>query len=261
MFEIGNTLREARLRKGLGVLECEDQTKIRAKYLRALEDEEFDALPSGTYVRGFLKTYADFLGLDSQLVIDEHDSRFGGPDDSSGDSTPGKSRKRSRRRGGGRSEVQLLWLAIGGVMGVALLVWMGAGGGAADTQPLPQPAAVEADGEIAALAAADGDVQPAASEPGVAGEGPRQVIIVLTGRDGGSWLQVRGGSAEGREVFRGTLRAGEERRFGVQRGLWIRIGNTGGVGIEVDGEEQSVAGGVADVLITPNGLSQLAEYE
>ena len=127
MFEIGNTLREARLRKGLGILECEDQTKIRAKYLRALEDEEFDALPSGTYVRGFLRTYAEFLDLDARLVIDEHDSRFGGPDDETAHDRPrrgGAGRKRRRR--GVRSEVQLLWLAIGGVMGVALLVWMGA---------------------------------------------------------------------------------------------------------------------------------------
>ncbi len=259
MFEIGNTLREARLRKGLGILECEDQTKIRAKYLRALEDEEFDALPSGTYVRGFLRTYAEFLGLDAQLVIDEHDSRFGGPDGETGADRPGrKSGARKRRRHGVRSEVQLLWLAIGGVMGVALLVWMGAGG--SETQPLPEPAAVQADGEIVA-SNADGDVQPAAAEPGVAGEGPRQVSILLRGTGAGSWVQVRGGDENGREVYRGTLSDGQERRFGVQRGLWIRIGNTGGLDLEVDGEQQTVTGGVADVLITPDGLQQLAEYE
>lgn len=259
MFEIGNTLREARLRKGLGILECEDQTKIRAKYLRALEDEEFDALPSGTYVRGFLRTYAEFLGLDAQLVIDEHDSRFGGPEGEGRADRPGRrTASRKRRRRGIRSEVQLLWLAIGGVMGVALLVWMGAGG--SETQPLPEPAAVQADGEIVA-ADADGDIQPAAAEPGVAGEGPRRVSILLRGTGAGSWVQVRGGDENGREVYRGTLSDGQERRFGVQRGLWVRIGNTGGLDLEVDGEEQTVTGGVADVLITPDGLQQLAEYE
>lgn len=260
MFEIGNTLREARLRKGLGILECEDQTKIRAKYLRALEDEEFDALPSGTYVRGFLRTYAESLGLDAQLVIDEHDSRFGGPDGEAGGEQPRRgAAARKRRRRGVRSEVQLLWLAIGGVMGVALLVWMGAGG--SESQPLPEPAAVQADGERSAAGSADGEVQPAAAEPGVAGEAPRQVTILLRGAGGGSWVQVRGGDQDGREVFRGTLRDGEERRFGVQRGLWVRIGNTGGLDLEVDGEEQEISGGVADVLVTPDGLRQLAEYE
>lgn len=257
MFEIGNTLREARLRKGLGILECEDQTKIRAKYLRALEDEEFDALPSGTYVRGFLRTYAEFLDLDARLVIDEHDSRFGGPDDEAAHDRPRRGGAgRRRRRRGVRSEVQLLWLAIGGVMGVALLVWMGAGG--TESQPLPEPAAAQVDGE---LSASDGDIQPAAAEPGVAGEGPRQINIVLRGVGGGSWIQVRGRDANGREVYRGILREGEERSFGVQQGLWVRIGNTGGLDVEVDGEGQEISGGVADVLITPDGLQQLAEYE
>ena len=76
MFEIGNSLREARLRKELDFPELEQGTKIRAKYLRALEDEQFDQLPAPTYVKGFLRTYADYLGLDGQLYVDEYNSRF-----------------------------------------------------------------------------------------------------------------------------------------------------------------------------------------
>jgi cytoskeleton protein RodZ len=71
MFEIGNTLREARLRRGLDILDCEAETKIRAKYLRAMEEEQFDLMPSPTYVRGFLRTYADFLDLDGGHVQGE----------------------------------------------------------------------------------------------------------------------------------------------------------------------------------------------
>ena len=62
MFEIGATLREARERRQLTYEQVEAETKIRAKYLRALEEEEFDSLPSGTYVRGFLRAYASYLG-------------------------------------------------------------------------------------------------------------------------------------------------------------------------------------------------------
>src|SRR3954447_21175318 len=76
MFEIGNSLREERTRKDLDFPELEQGTKIRAKYLRALEDEQFDTLPSETYVKGFLRTYADYLGLDGQLYVDEYSSRF-----------------------------------------------------------------------------------------------------------------------------------------------------------------------------------------
>src|SRR3954469_17913117 len=76
MFEIGSSLREARLRQGLDLPEVEQATKIRGKYLRALEDEQFDVLPAQTYVKGFLRNYAEYLGLDGQLYVDEFNSRY-----------------------------------------------------------------------------------------------------------------------------------------------------------------------------------------
>ena len=76
MFDIGSSLREARLRQDLDFPELEERTKIRPKYLRALEDEQFDILPAPTYVRGFLRSYAEALGLDGQPFVDEYNSRF-----------------------------------------------------------------------------------------------------------------------------------------------------------------------------------------
>ena len=76
MFEIGSSLREARTRQGLDLNEMEFRTKVRAKYLRALEDEQFDQLPGHTYIKGFLRTYADSLGMDGQLYVDEYNSRY-----------------------------------------------------------------------------------------------------------------------------------------------------------------------------------------
>src|SRR5918997_3403501 len=97
MFEIGNSLREARLRQGLDLARVEDDTKIRAKYLQALEDERFDILPGETYVKGFLRTYADHLGLDGQLYVDEFNSRFASVDDPPPPaSTPRRTRPRVR---------------------------------------------------------------------------------------------------------------------------------------------------------------------
>src|SRR5918911_1057367 len=72
------SLREARVRQQLELGEVELATKIRARYLRALEEESFEALPAQTYVKGFLRTYADYLGLDGQLYVDEFNSRYGG---------------------------------------------------------------------------------------------------------------------------------------------------------------------------------------
>jgi cytoskeleton protein RodZ len=72
MAEIGATLRETRMRARIDVSEIEAQTKIRAKYLRALENEEWDLLPGPTFVRSFLRTYAQALGLDDKALVDEY---------------------------------------------------------------------------------------------------------------------------------------------------------------------------------------------
>src|SRR5205814_10175686 len=76
VFEIGNSLREARMRRGVDFAPAELATKIRGKYLRALEDEQFELLPAETYVKGFLRNYAEYIGLDGQLYVDEFNSRF-----------------------------------------------------------------------------------------------------------------------------------------------------------------------------------------
>jgi transcriptional regulator with XRE-family HTH domain len=72
MPEIGETLREARMRARIDVSEIESRTKIRAKYLRALENEEWGLLPGPTFVRSFLRTYAEALGLDGKALVEEY---------------------------------------------------------------------------------------------------------------------------------------------------------------------------------------------
>jgi cytoskeleton protein RodZ len=72
MAEIGATLRAARMSARIDVSEIEAQTKIRAKYLRALENEEWDLLPGPTFVRSFLRTYAEALGLDAKALVEEY---------------------------------------------------------------------------------------------------------------------------------------------------------------------------------------------
>src|SRR3954453_12660171 len=75
MPEIGTTLREARLRQRIDISEIEAETKIRAKYLRALENEEWSLLPGPAYVKSFLRSYADALGLDGRLLVEEYKLR------------------------------------------------------------------------------------------------------------------------------------------------------------------------------------------
>jgi cytoskeleton protein RodZ len=79
MADIGPTLREARMRDGRDVSEIEQLTKIRAKYLRALENEEWALLPGPTFTKGFLRSYAEVLGLDARSLIDEYKRQWEEP--------------------------------------------------------------------------------------------------------------------------------------------------------------------------------------
>src|SRR5580692_5322767 len=81
MPEIGATLREARMRSRIDVSEIEAQTKIRAKYLRALENEEWDLLPGPTFVKSFLRTYGNALGLDGRALVEEYKLHYEHPGD------------------------------------------------------------------------------------------------------------------------------------------------------------------------------------
>jgi hypothetical protein len=105
MPEIGETLRETRMRRRIDMTEVEAATKIRAKYLRALENEEWDLLPGPTFVKTFLRTYAEYLDLDPRLLVEEYRQRYERP--STQELTPfragrggGRARQRPRRHWG-----------------------------------------------------------------------------------------------------------------------------------------------------------------
>ncbi|HEY2160694.1 MAG TPA: helix-turn-helix transcriptional regulator [Solirubrobacteraceae bacterium] len=102
MADIGSTLREARMRERIDISEVEAQTKIRAKYLRAIENEEWDLLPGPVYAKSFLRTYGDFLGLDSRMLIDEFKRRYERPSDQELRPATSIARERDRRRRGPR---------------------------------------------------------------------------------------------------------------------------------------------------------------
>jgi cytoskeleton protein RodZ len=117
MPEIGDQLRETRMRNRIDITEVEAATKIRAKYLRALENEEWDLLPGPTFVKTFLRTYADYLGLDARNLVEEYRSRYERP--AAQELTPfgtnlGGRRARPRR------PVLAPWMAV--LVGIALLV-------------------------------------------------------------------------------------------------------------------------------------------
>src|SRR5688572_9833461 len=94
---IGETLREARMRQRVNIEELEQTTKIRAKYLRALANEEFGLLPGPTYVKSFLRTYAEKLGLDPHVLVEEFRAQYEPPEPAESEPTAPPPRDARRR--------------------------------------------------------------------------------------------------------------------------------------------------------------------
>jgi cytoskeleton protein RodZ len=125
MPSIGDTLREARMRQRLDIADVEAKTKIRAKYLRALENEEFGMLPGPTFVKTFLRSYAEVLGLDPHLLVEEYRARYEPRDDSDTIKPlgpPGIGRDRRRRGPSPPGPVLLGVLAVAAVLAALLVI-------------------------------------------------------------------------------------------------------------------------------------------
>src|ERR671932_2539082 len=131
MFEIGVSLRNAREHQKLTLPDAEQATHIRSKYLAALEEERWDVLPGAAYTKGFLRTYADFLGLDGATFVQELNERFT-PDEPL--EAPPLVRVRPRRR---LLDVRLLLLPL--ALALGLLGWRLASGSSGKPHVTPAP--------------------------------------------------------------------------------------------------------------------------
>ena len=237
MFEIGSSLREARLRKGLTLSEAAEATKVRSRHLQALEDEQFDVLPAQTYVRGFLKTYADYLGLDGQLYVDEYSSRFW-IDEDGRQRTSAPRRVRVRRKHHGRIELTLIvaaLVAIAVVTSVVIAAWK-FGDSTSSTEPAvsPRPEAVVSARSTKA-----------------------NLTVRATG--GSSLIDVHVASGKGlpgRLLFHGTLDRGTSQTFVAPR-LWLSVRSPKHVSLALNGGSPLALSGTCPrtVVATPQQIT------
>jgi cytoskeletal protein RodZ len=141
MADIGATLREARMRAKIDINEVETRTKIRAKYLRAIENEEWGLLPGDVYVKSFLRTYSEYLGLDSRQILDDYKRRYERPSDHELKPITPLGRERERQRQP-RGPLIPPWVLIGVVLvGVVVaLYFLGVKNKGGNTTPTTTPA-------------------------------------------------------------------------------------------------------------------------
>jgi cytoskeletal protein RodZ len=242
MFEIGNSLREARLRQGLDLARVEDDTKIRARYLQALEDERFDVLPAETYVKGFLRTYAEYLGLDGHLYVDEFNSRFASSMEEPIVSTPPPRRRPTRGAGSG-----LVVVVLAGIVAVAVLVVVAF---AFSNDPTADPTAGTKPPASTGQTPTSTIVQPPAPPPA------KSVKIALRAVRGDCWVTVHRGAANGPVEFSGTIYRGEVQRFRGRK-LVLEFGDapTENLNASLNGHRAQLPAGAQVVVVTAQGFS------
>jgi len=244
VFEIGNSLREARIRQQLEFSELEQATKIRARYLRALEEESFDTLPAQTYVKGFLRTYADYLGLDGQLYVDEYNSRFGAGEEEHREPVVSRRTSNVRRQHHRRLENRGVLLALAGIGALFALViaaWKFSDTGTERIPNLP--------------GATSTAKTPVTTTPGKAAR-PAKFLLSIRATHGNSWMQVRSWSANGKDRYTGTLELGQTQPFRARK-LWINFGNPGNLSITLNGKRHSLTRSGA-YIVTPRAITPAA---
>ena len=247
MFEIGNSLREARYRQQLEFSEIEQATKIRARYLQALEEESFDALPAQAYVKGFLRNYAEYLGLDGQLYVDEYNSRYAVGEEEPHEPVVARrtSSVHARHRRMERRGVLFALLGIGVVFALVIAAWKFSGN---DTTPIANLNTKTTTPTTTATAPAR------KSKPTVARPTRFRFFVLAVG--GSCWMQVRNYSSSGPTLFTGTVDAGQYHRF-VARRLWINLGNPAHLKASLNGRAVTIPGGGHSVVVrvTRQGVS------
>lgn len=235
MFQLGSSLRTAREHRQLQLSDVERETNIRAKYLAALEDEQFDVLPGTAYVKGFLRTYADFLGLDGATFVDEFNERYA-PAELPEAAAPVRVQAPRQLVG---AWLVLIPLAVG----IALLGWRlsSSGGGNKSGRTALSPPAPHT------------QATTTAAPPTTTAAAPRRALLALVASRGSCWLSVRLGGPAGRVLYERTLDAGQRAQFAGTH-LWLRIGAPWNLDATLNGKKVRLPAATADVVVTPRGL-------
>ena len=222
---IGEALRSAREAQGKSVEDAAAATRIRPSYLEALEQEHFEQLGGNVYAKGFLRSYARFLGVDPAPLLDAYRAKER-PDAPLFAHAP--TAIRGARASGRRGQT---WLAVAIVCVSIILVvslW-------SLLRPAPDPTNAQApfapEPATTAVGSAGTSAPPTTARP------VQQGVTVTLRYRAASWTRV---TADGKVFFEGTPGPGERRRFRAERSIDLILGAPGAVTLTVNGKDLGV---------------------
>jgi transcriptional regulator with XRE-family HTH domain len=253
---IGQALLEARTERGVTLDEVERVTKIRVKFLRAMEEDRWDALPPPVYTRSFLSAYARFLDLDDDLLVDQYRRTIEPEEEDRGEPIPYQAVQPGQHKGRRpiRPVVMLLTVLLAGgvAVGLAISALGGSDGGdgdGGDRGDRTERRAGTPTGSATAEESADTTTSPTTTDA--------SAVSLELRSTGTVWVCLVDG--DGRELVNGeTLTAAQERGPFASRAFEVTFGN-GSVEMTVDGEPAEIPP-LAEPLgyrITPGGVREL----
>lgn len=244
---VGAVLRKARNRRKVELSEVEAATRIRLRYLRAIEDEEWDVLPGGFYTRGFIRTYASFLGLDGERLADEYRESVERWSRAPAERVPAggaDTADRGSQRLGRGPIAALTVLAVLAVAAIAVIAIPSGGGEGGPASPPPRPAGKA--------------MEDRASQP----QPRRSGVSVLLAASAEVWVCVLDG--KGVELVDGQiLEAGSEEGPFRSGSFTVSFGN-GEVTMRIDGREAEIpvtSSPIGYAIDSSGTLTELGETE
>lgn len=254
---VGTILKEAREAKGYSLADVERETSIRSRYLEAVENDEYDKTPGEVFVKGIIRNYGNFLGLDGMELVTQYKASAAGvaaeAARSKGIREVEKVRlniqlKDKRDIGSGTGKFEMPKLPMKQIAaGVACLAVLAAGYFAI-------PAAID----YAKNLPKDEPKQVEQAKPESKPAAVTDKVTVELEAEGSCWLEA---TADGKEVFAGMMQAKDKKSFEAKEKLVIKYGNIGAMKIKVNGEAVDLKGehGVAVKTYTPLNAAAAAK--
>lgn len=244
MSALGDLLKERRQEHQWTLQEVAQQTRIRQDFLEALEEGRYDRLPADVQVRGFLRTYANVLGLKPQDVLALYRQERGEPELVSIAPLSRPPRARSCALPSlGFAIVSFFIVAT--VSAIVYFGWLNS-----PPSTLPPTATLAPPTPTNILPTATPTIRilldtPTPTAPSTKSPHSYDGVIAILELTSDCWVRVE---ADGVEIFQGTLAAGTTRTFNADQQLTIRFGNAGGVRVTLNGEELGVQGALGQVV-------------
>jgi cytoskeleton protein RodZ len=264
--EIGRLLEHKRKERGLSLEEVEQATKIRKRYLTGLERDDYAVLPDAVYARGFLKTYANYLGLDGETLSQrlKNSTKTQRERGSDSDPTPESDfekplispsglRAADKRKvsNSAVATVMVAVLALAAVIGALYFVGRGvqttqenepAPGETPPRQEQQNVAGTEKDPKDAVESKGTGEEKPAVAKQDAP---PDTLRVVVDVRERPSWILIR---TDGNRAYKQVAQPGFSETFEAEQRLFIKSGDAGAVWVEINGQDAGALGDSGEIV-------------